>query len=308
MATLADWRDGSIDEELLAELKRDARASVTKLADRIGRSRASVANRLRQLIERDHVRVVAAVDPLLLGQRIIAHAAISVNGPCSPVVRWLVDQDEAVFVSAVSGANDLVAELRVGSLESLKRLVGEIRGVDGVHSVTTGLYVHVIKGFFMPSEHRDVELDDIDYELIDILQRDGRASFQSLGAAVSLSDSAVRVRVRRLVSSEVIKISVVENRRLAERRVAMGVGVNTSSTGEEAIAFLAAHPAVDFAACTLGRFDLMATIVARSPLALYTFLEELRQVPGVIRTTCWMHLSVEKEKYARAVPMPEGEW
>nr|WP_239029412.1 Lrp/AsnC family transcriptional regulator [Pseudonocardia acidicola] len=41
-------------------------------------------------------------------------------------------------------------------------------------------------------------MDDIDWELLEALQRDGRASYADLGRMVALSPSAVTERVRRL--------------------------------------------------------------------------------------------------------------
>jgi Lrp/AsnC family transcriptional regulator, leucine-responsive regulatory protein len=50
----------------------------------------------------------------------------------------------------------------------------------------------------------DTDLDDLDWRLIEALQRDGRASYADLGRLVALSPSAVTERVRRLEESGVI--------------------------------------------------------------------------------------------------------
>jgi Lrp/AsnC family transcriptional regulator, leucine-responsive regulatory protein len=50
----------------------------------------------------------------------------------------------------------------------------------------------------------DVSLDDIDWRLLEALQRDGRATYADLGRLVGLSPSAVTERVRRLEESGVI--------------------------------------------------------------------------------------------------------
>jgi len=49
-----------------------------------------------------------------------------------------------------------------------------------------------------------VDLDDIDWHLIELLQSDGRLSYSELGRRVSLSASAVTERVRRLEERGVI--------------------------------------------------------------------------------------------------------
>ncbi len=49
-----------------------------------------------------------------------------------------------------------------------------------------------------------VQLDDIDWALLDELQRDGRAGFRELGRRVGLSAPAVTARVRRLEAAGII--------------------------------------------------------------------------------------------------------
>lgn len=61
-----------------------------------------------------------------------------------------------------------------------------------------------------------VSLDETDLRLLDVLQRDGRASYTELARAVSMSASAVTERVRRLEESGVISgySAVVDPQRL----------------------------------------------------------------------------------------------
>ena len=51
----------------------------------------------------------------------------------------------------------------------------------------------------------DIDLDDINIELLDLLQNDGRMSYRELGERVGLSAPAVTERVRRLEELGVIK-------------------------------------------------------------------------------------------------------
>lgn len=289
------------DAELIRALQEDGRASILSLAERVGQSRAVVAARLRTLLSDRTVRVVAAVDPVFLGQHVLAHVSIRTDGAVEVVAEHLRDMSETVLVSAVGGAHDIVTEVRVGSMSELHDLLARIRGSAGVFDINTIIYSTVIKGFFVSEYHGGVTLDGIDEALIEHLQSDGRMSFRALGEQVRLSPSAVATRVQRLIDAGVIKISAVEARGLAHRQLSMGVGMTLGDDDEAVIEELRRGRGVDFAARTLGRFDAVATLVEPSAGALYASLERLRALPGVTRIEAWLHLAVLKEDYARTL-------
>ncbi|KJL47940.1 leucine-responsive transcriptional regulator [Microbacterium hydrocarbonoxydans] len=299
------------DAELIRALQEDGRASIRSLADRLSQTRAAVAARLRVLLDDRTVRVVAAVDPVFLGQHVLAHVSIRTAGPAARVAAPLRDMPETVFVSSVGGAYDLVTEVRLGSMAELHDLLARIRALDGVLDISTIIYSTVVKGFFVSEYHGDITLDAIDEALVEQLQIDGRKSFRALGEAVRLSPSAVATRVQRLTDGGVIKISAVEARGLEHRQLSMGVGVNLDDD-TAIVEELRTGRGVDFAARTLGRFDVVATLVEPSAGALYASLERLRALPGVTRTEAWLHLAVLKEDYARTLRDPrisvEGRW
>lgn len=145
--------------------------------------------------------------------------------------------------------------------------------------------------------HGDITLDELDEALIEHLQRDGRTSFRALGQAVRLSPSAVTARVQKLRDAGLITISAVEGRGLTHRQLSMGIGLSLSSD-TAVVEALRADRGVDFAARTLGRFDVVATLVEPSAGALYENLERLRALPGVTAIESWLHLAVHKEDYA----------
>ncbi|MBW9094101.1 Lrp/AsnC family transcriptional regulator [Microbacterium jejuense] len=301
------------DAELIRELQVDGRASVNALAGRLGQSRAAVSARLRAMIADGTVRVVAAVDPVFLGQHVLAHVSIRTRGGVEPVAQHLRGSPETVLVSAVGGAHDLVTEVRVASMPALHELLGRIRALPGVADINTLIYTDVVKGFFVSEYHGDITIDAIDAALIEQLQRDGRTSYRSLGETVRLSPSAVTTRVQRLIDAGVIKISAVEARGLAHRQLSMGVGLNLAGADDEVAEALRTWRGVDFAARTLGRFDVVTTLVEPSAGALYASLERLRSIPGVSRAEAWFHLAVLKEDYARTlrpagggIPQPLG--
>lgn len=294
------------DAELVRALQEDGRASIHALAARLRHPRAAVSARLRSMLAAGDVRVIAAVDPGFLGQHVLAHVSISMNGPVESAAEHLRGLGATVLVSAVGGAHDLVTEVRVASMPQLEALLEQIRRMPGVAELSTLIYSTVVKGFFVSDYRGDVTIDETDTALIELLQRDGRMSYRALGESVRLSPSAVTTRVQRLIEAGVIKISAVEARGLTHRQLSMGVGLNLTGDDSAMLAALREWRGVDFAARTLGRFDLVATLVEPSAGALYASLERIRSIPGVAHLESWLHLAVLKEDYARTLRPASG--
>lgn len=290
------------DAELIRALREDGRASIRSLAADLGQTRTAVASRLRLLLDDRTIRIIGAVDPFFLGQHVIAHVSIRTAGASAGVAEALQARVETVFVSAIGGVYDLVAEVRLGTMSELHAVIEDIRAIPQVLDVNTLVYTSVVKGPFVSSYRGDVVLDETDTALIELLQEDGRISFRALGEVVRLSPSAVATRVQRLRAAHVIQIGAVEARGPAHRRQSMGVGLSLLGDDDAVLSIVRTWPGVDFAARTIGRFDAVITFVEPSPGALHAGLEQLRSLPGVSHTEAWLHLAVLKEDYARQFP------
>ncbi|RAX49545.1 Lrp/AsnC family transcriptional regulator [Arthrobacter sp. AQ5-05] len=291
----------NIDTAIIRALQVDGRASFLDIAKDLGAPRATVATRVQQLLDAGTVRVIAAVDPSFLGQRVIAHVSVVAEGPVRVIANGLVQDSDSVLVSAVGGDHDLIAEFRVANHEELHRRLADVRRLPGVAKIDTLIYTSVIKGFFISKYTGDAAIDAMDTRLIELLQADGRSSYRQMAGSVGLSATAVRTRVQRLLEARIIKISAVEARGAHGRQLSMGVGLNIDGDHDEVIGLLRTSSDIEFAAETVGRFDAVATLVGQSPAALFQTLEVLRALPGIKRTVSWSHLDVLKEDYARRV-------
>lgn len=293
------------DAEIVRVLQDDGRASVQHISRLIGQPRAAVSARIDRLLKDGSVKVVAAVAPAVLGQRILAHVSIRTEGPSASVGEFLSARRETVLVSAVGGYYDLVTEVRCLSMDALRAFLAEVRSLEHTAELNVLQYVSIIRGFLVPKYLGGVSIDAIDVALVGLLQQDGRRSFRSLADRVQLSPSAVAARVNKLLRSGVIKISAVEVRGTARRRLSMGVGVIVRGPEQAALRDVIQElPGVEFAALTVGRFDVVLTLVASSTAVLLENLERIRSAPGVVRTECWQHLSVLKEDYTRTLRLP----
>ncbi len=123
-----------LDHRLLHLLTRDARTSVTELAETLGVSRGTVQNRIDKLL---HQKVIHRFT-VELGQseddhQISAFTLIRLKADDGRVTQASLRRIEAVTdIHTLSGKFDLVAELRVRSLKLLDRTLDDIRALPEV--------------------------------------------------------------------------------------------------------------------------------------------------------------------------------
>ncbi|WP_299562639.1 Lrp/AsnC family transcriptional regulator [uncultured Mycolicibacterium sp.] len=294
-----------LDEAIIGLLEDDGRLTHRDIAERVGLSRSAVAARVQRLIDTGRVVVRGVVHPEVLGRGALAHLSVAVDGPAGPVAAVLAARDDVAFLSLTSGGYALVVEARVGSVRHLDGVLATLRALPGVTGVDTLSYIEVVRDVVGPVGRVRVDIDDTDRALLRELQRDGRASYVDLAAAVGLSPAAARRRVVRLIDGQVVRIGAVVRHSGRDRQRAMGLGIRLRGDAAGVLDALSGMRAVIFVARTLGRFDVLATVRAFSAAQLLETLETVRALPGVGAVESWVHLEVVKESYASGL-VPGG--
>jgi Lrp/AsnC family transcriptional regulator, regulator for asnA, asnC and gidA len=145
---------------------------------------------------------------------------------------------------------------------------------------------------------RQPHLDDIDLAVIEQLQRDGRLPYTKLGAAVGLSEAAVRQRVQRLLDLNVMQVvAVTDPLSLGRRRVAM-VGMKVEGDVPAAADLVGAIEGVEYVVMTAGSFDILAEVVAVDDEALLALISAIRAVPKVRSTESFIYLKLAKQTFS----------
>jgi Lrp/AsnC family transcriptional regulator, regulator for asnA, asnC and gidA len=140
-------------------------------------------------------------------------------------------------------------------------------------------------------------VDDLDKQIIDQLQRDGRRTFVTIGKSIGLSEAAVRVRVRRLQDAGVLQIvAVTDPVQLGFTRLAL-IGIRCSGDIAATAEDLAAFDEIDYLVIAAGSFDLMAEVICRDDEHLLDMLHRIRAVKGVAATEAFVYLHIAKEIY-----------
>jgi Lrp/AsnC family transcriptional regulator, regulator for asnA, asnC and gidA len=145
----------------------------------------------------------------------------------------------------------------------------------------------------------DPVLDDVNKQIIEQLQRDGRMSYSGLAKVVGLSEAAVRQRVQRLLDTGVMQIvAVTDPLTLGFARQVM-VGVKVAGDMRSVSEALAAIPEIDYVVICAGGYDLLAELVCIDDEHLLKLLnDQIRAIPGIIETETFVYLKLTKQTYA----------
>ncbi|SNS69728.1 Lrp/AsnC family transcriptional regulator [Actinoplanes regularis] len=145
----------------------------------------------------------------------------------------------------------------------------------------------------------DTGLDEINKQIIDHLQRDGRMSYATLAKTIGLSEAAVRQRVQRLLDNGLMQIvAVTDPLTLGFARQAM-VGLRVNGDLREIADKLADIPEVDYVVICAGRYDLLVELVCTDDAHLLELLnEKVRAIEGVASVDTFMYLKLAKQTYA----------
>ena len=137
----------STDQQLIALLRQDARASVATLAARLGVSRGTVTNRMQRLedagvITGYTVRLRPDTEPDL----ITAWMSIAVDGnQTREVIAHLLGEPGVAGLHDTNGRWDLLAELRAGNLVELATVLERVRLIKGIAATETSIHLQTYR-------------------------------------------------------------------------------------------------------------------------------------------------------------------
>ncbi len=137
----------SLDRQLISLLRADGRAPVSRLAEALKVSRATVQARLDRLIESGAILgFTVRAEERSAGQGVRAITLIEVSGAStSAVIRALRGLPEITALHTTNGAWDLVAEVHADSLADLDRILREMRIVEGVLNSETSILLRSVQ-------------------------------------------------------------------------------------------------------------------------------------------------------------------
>lgn len=135
------------DTRLIAELRRDGRAALSDLSDRLGLSRATVRARMERLTAKGEIAgftVLTRSDVAEAPVRGLMMIIIEGKGG-EKVMARLAGIPAVMAVHSTNGKWSLIAEISTQTLLELDEVINRIRNIDGVLTSETNLLLSTRK-------------------------------------------------------------------------------------------------------------------------------------------------------------------
>ncbi|HEY8313200.1 MAG TPA: Lrp/AsnC family transcriptional regulator [Candidatus Baltobacteraceae bacterium] len=143
------------------------------------------------------------------------------------------------------------------------------------------------------------DLDELDLQLLDALQRNARSTFAELGAVVGLKPPAVHERVKRLEGRGFVRgyAAQLDNKRLGlELTAFVSCYTSPECAYDVFTAALCALPEICEVHSVAGEESFVLKVVTRDTAHLDYVLSKLKLVPGMARTKTTIVLSTPFER------------
>lgn len=139
----------TLDQQLLALLRQDARATVATLAIKLKVSRGTVTNRIAKLEDSGViVGYTVKLRPDVTPNAITAWMSIAVEGnKTREVIAILLGEPGVSCLVDTNGRWDLLAELRATTLGELAEVLERVRLIKGIGATETSIHLQSYKLF-----------------------------------------------------------------------------------------------------------------------------------------------------------------
>ncbi|MQG17475.1 MAG: Lrp/AsnC family transcriptional regulator [SAR202 cluster bacterium] len=139
-------------------------------------------------------------------------------------------------------------------------------------------------------------MDDLDVNIINLLQLDGRASNAKIAREAGVSEGTIRRRLKKLIEDGYLSVTAIPNLdRLGFATTAM-IGIQTEPGMSEKVATTISElEQAHYVAVTTGSFDVFVWVGTDTAENLGSFLrEQVGVINGVQRTETFVNLSIKK--------------
>jgi Lrp/AsnC family transcriptional regulator for asnA, asnC and gidA len=128
-------------QRIIAILQRDGRTPNTVIARAVGISESAVRARIQTLVSSGALHIIGLTDPANLGFGVMALIGVQASNDLNRIAELVSTWPETTYVVISAGSFDLLIELVCTDNNDLLQVVERIRGVEGVRSTESFIYI-----------------------------------------------------------------------------------------------------------------------------------------------------------------------
>ncbi|RLC19426.1 MAG: hypothetical protein DRI24_00050 [Deltaproteobacteria bacterium] len=137
------------DLEIIRLLQNDGRMASSEIAKTISVPEATIRYRLKKLIDKEYIQIVAAANPIKLGFGIVACISIEAEiRQVDHVISQLEKIDRVSYIAQMTSDPSIEIETYIETINELHELLSQIEVIDGVMRVETAFIRRIVRERF----------------------------------------------------------------------------------------------------------------------------------------------------------------
>ncbi len=138
-----------IDLQIIRLLQNDGRMASSEIAKTIDTPEATIRYRLKKLIDKKYIQIVAAANPIKLGFGIAACISIETEiRQVDYVISQLEKIERVVYIAQMTSFPNVEIETYIETINELHELLSQIEIIDGVIRVDTAFIRRIVRERF----------------------------------------------------------------------------------------------------------------------------------------------------------------
>lgn len=144
-----------------------------------------------------------------------------------------------------------------------------------------------------------MQLDELDQQILQFLQSDGRTSYVTLASELNVSEGTIRKRVRKLEEDKILQIVGVTDPFKIDLDTVAFIWLKVERGKlESVIDDLESIVHVRYLVVTTGSYDVVAKVVLpNKDMLIHLLSQQLGKIPGILTTETSIVLEIHKQLY-----------
>ncbi len=136
-----------IDSKIICILQKDGRMPYREIANKVGISETNVRTRVKNLLDKEIIQIVAVSDPARLGFDFDGNIKLKiVNKKLDSILKELKQIEEITYIALMTGSSDIDIDFIVRSKKELDDLLfNKINKIEGVIESQASLIIRYEK-------------------------------------------------------------------------------------------------------------------------------------------------------------------